>query len=91
MGGGIGCLKDNALDISLSSKTLIMQGASLCLSKTAKMTPMCKHASASFVDEHDYAYDYYHNYYYDFDYDYEHDYNYDYYNYCYYYNYNYYY
>ena len=71
--GGIACLRDNGLDISLASKTLIFQGASLSLSKTAKATPMLRDASASFVDDYDYAYDYCHNYYYVFDYDYKHD------------------
>jgi len=38
--GGPACLKDKSLDLSLASKGLIFSGASLCLSKTARTTPL---------------------------------------------------
>ena len=63
--GGPACLKDNALDLSLKSKTVMFNGASLCLSKTAKVTPMLSWASAS-VTMTTTMYDY------DYDYDYDH-------------------
>jgi hypothetical protein len=38
--GGPACLKDKSLDLSLASKGLIFQGASLCRSKTTRTTPV---------------------------------------------------